>query len=106
MLGRLVGSWEAAKVRLDSRVRAQYASRRRVMLTQLRSQWRDGGYREICRVLYRERGPARTLRPYEHVRGQLGCQKIFLAMPETVLRKNSNTAHEQKEQANETAYCL
>jgi len=76
------------------------------MLTQLRSQWRDGGYREICRVLYRERGPARTLRPYEHVRGQLGCQKIFLAMPETVLRKNSNTAHEQKEQANETAYCL
>ena len=103
MLGRLVGSWEAAKVRMDSRVRAQQASRRHVMPTQSRGQRGDGGYRENCRVLYRERGPARTSRPYEHLQGQLGCQKIFLDTPETVLRK---ATREQKKQANETVYCL
>jgi hypothetical protein len=33
-----------------------------------------------------------SARLYEHSQGQLGCQKVFLAMPETVLRKNSNAA--------------
>jgi hypothetical protein len=74
------------------------------MSTQLRSQRGDGGYRENCRVLYRERGHHghMNIRKDNWVAKKYfwPCQRQyfeFVRIP---------TQRERKEQANETAYCL